>query len=69
MLTKRLTKNSVITCPAYFNDSQRWETNDAVLVADLNITRIVNEPTASAIEFGLDKGSSVEKNIPVFDLV
>jgi len=60
----------VVTVPAYFNDSQRQATKDAGVIAGLNITRIINEPTAAAIAYGLDKksSSSSEKNILIFDL-
>ena len=61
-------KNAVITCPAYFNDSQRQATKDAGLIAGLNVMRIINEPTAAAIAYGLDKGSQGERNILIFDL-
>ena len=61
-------KNAVITCPAYFNDSQRQATKDAGLIAGLNVMRIINEPTAAAIAYGLDKGSRGERNILIFDL-
>ena len=61
-------KNAVITCPAYFNDSQRQATKDAGLIAGLNVMRIINEPTAAAIAYGLDKGSQGERNIPIFHL-
>ncbi|KAH9324050.1 hypothetical protein KI387_004228, partial [Taxus chinensis] len=63
-------KNAVVTVPAYFNDSQRQATKDAGLIAGLNVLRIINEPTAAAIAYGLDKkgSSSVEKNILIFDL-
>jgi len=63
-------KDAVVTVPAYFNDSQRQATKDAGVIAGLNITRIINEPTAAAIAYGLDKksGSSSEKNILIFDL-
>merc|ERR1719383_188419 len=63
-------KNAVVTVPAYFNDSQRQATKDAGVIAGLNITRIINEPTAAAIAYGLDKknSSSGEKNILIFDL-
>ena len=47
--------NAVITVPAYFNDSQRQATKDAGLIAGLNVLRIINEPTAAAIAYGLDK--------------
>jgi heat shock protein 5 len=59
--------NAVITCPAYFNDAQRQATKDAGTIAGLNVLRIINEPTAAAIAFGLDQTSG-EKNILVFDL-
>ena len=60
--------DAVITVPAYFNDAQRSATKDAGAIAGLNILRIINEPTAAAIAYGLDKMSSVEKNILIFDL-
>jgi heat shock protein 5 len=59
--------NAVVTVPAYFNDSQRQSTKDAGAISGLNIARIINEPTAAAIAFGLDK-SKAETNILVFDL-
>jgi heat shock protein 1/8 len=62
------TKNAVITVPAYFNDSQRQATKDAGLIAGLNVLRIINEPTAAAIAYGLDKKTDGEKNILIFDL-
>jgi len=63
----RTIKNAVITVPAYFNDAQRQATQDAGRIAGLNVLRIINEPTAAAIAYGLkDKGA--EKNILVFDL-
>merc|ERR1712087_147750 len=61
-------KNAVITVPAYFNDSQRASTKDAGSIAGLNVLRIINEPTAAAIAYGLDKGSSQERNVLIFDL-
>merc|ERR1712157_458381 len=61
-------KNAVITVPAYFNDSQRQATKDAGQIAGLNVLRIINEPTAAAIAYGLDKKSDGEKNILIFDL-
>merc|ERR1712072_946392 len=63
-------KNAVVTVPAYFNDSQRQATKDSGIIAGLNVMRIINEPTAAAIAYGLDKkASSVgEKNILIFDL-
>merc|ERR1712170_36063 len=60
-------KNAVVTVPAYFNDAQRQSTKDAGNISGLNIARIINEPTAAAIAFGLDK-SKGETNILVFDL-
>ena len=51
-------KNAVITVPAYFNDSQRQATKDAGAIAGLNVLRIINEPTAAAIAYGLDKQSN-----------
>ena len=60
--------DAVVTVPAYFNDSQRQATKDAGVIAGLNITRIINEPTAAAIAYGLDKKSGGEKNILIFDL-
>jgi L1 cell adhesion molecule like protein len=63
-------KNAVVTVPAYFNDSQRQATKDSGIIAGLNVMRIINEPTAAAIAYGLDKkATSVgEKNILIFDL-
>jgi heat shock 70kDa protein 1/2/6/8 len=62
-------KNAVITVPAYFNDSQRQATKDAGAIAGLNVLRIINEPTAAAIAYGLDKKSQAgEKNVLIFDL-
>uniref|UniRef100_A0A3P9HSF7 Heat shock protein family A (Hsp70) member 2 n=1 Tax=Oryzias latipes TaxID=8090 RepID=A0A3P9HSF7_ORYLA len=60
--------NAVITVPAYFNDSQRQATKDAGVIAGLNVQRIINEPTAAAIAYGLDKGKSGERNVLIFDL-
>jgi heat shock protein 5 len=60
-------KHAVITVPAYFNDSQRQSTKDAGTISGLNVLRIINEPTAAAIAYGLDKKDK-EKNILVFDL-
>ena len=53
----------IITCPAYFNDSQRQATKDAGLITGLNVMRIINEPTAAAIAYGLDKRSQGERDI------
>jgi len=66
-LGKKVT-NAVVTCPAYFNDAQRQATKDAGTISGLNVLRIINEPTAAAIAYGLDAGSKKEKNILVFDL-
>ncbi|KAM4696207.1 heat shock 70 kDa protein-like [Rhinophrynus dorsalis] len=60
--------NAVITVPAYFNDSQRQATKDAGIIAGLNVLRIINEPTAAAIAYGLDKGARGERNVLIFDL-
>jgi len=59
---------AVITVPAYFNDSQRQATKDAGVIAGLNVLRIINEPTAAAIAYGLDKKVTGERNILIFDL-
>lgn len=61
-------KDAVITVPAYFNDAQRKATKDAGLIAGLNVLRIINEPTAAAIAYGVDKKSDREQNILIFDL-
>ena len=65
-------KKAVVTVPAYFNDSQRQATKDAGTIAGLEVLRIINEPTAAAIAYGLDKkasgGTSGEKNVLIFDL-
>ena len=61
-------ENAVITCPAYFNDQQRQATKDAGAIAGLNVLRVINEPTAAAIAYGLDNKSKEEKNILIFDL-
>merc|ERR1719273_2708173 len=58
---------AVITVPAYFNDAQRQATKDAGSISGLEVLRIINEPTAAAIAYGMDKKSG-EKNIVVFDL-
>jgi len=60
-------KNAVVTVPAYFNDAQRQATKDAGTIAGLNVLRIINEPTAAAIAYGLDKKAK-EQNILVYDL-
>uniref|UniRef100_A0A8C5H2E7 Heat shock cognate 71 kDa protein-like n=1 Tax=Gouania willdenowi TaxID=441366 RepID=A0A8C5H2E7_GOUWI len=59
---------AVVTVPAYFNDSQRQATKDAGVIAGLNVLRIINEPTAAAIAYGLDKKVGSEKNVLIFDL-
>ena len=62
-------KKAVITVPAYFNDSQRQATKDAGSIAGLEVLRIINEPTAAAIAYGLDKtDDGKEKNIMIFDM-
>ena len=61
-------KDAVITVPAYFNNSQRQATKDAGMIAGLNVRRILNEPTAAALAYGLDKTPREEKKILVFDL-
>ena len=58
----------MISVPAYFNDSQRLATKDAGAIAGLDVLRIINEPTAAAIAYGLDRQSSAEKNVLIFDL-
>ena len=63
----REVKHAVITVPAYFNDQQRQATKDAGLISGLDVLRIINEPTAAAIAYGMDKKQG-EKNIIVFDL-
>merc|ERR1712232_207467 len=60
-------KNAVVTVPAYFNDSQRQATKDAGAISGLNVLRIINEPTAAAIAYGLDQKGE-EKNVLIFDL-
>jgi L1 cell adhesion molecule like protein len=61
-------KDAVITVPAYFNDSQRQATKDAGAIAGINVLRIINEPTAAAIAYGLDKRNQGERNVLIFDL-
>uniref|UniRef100_A0A6T8P674 Heat shock protein 70 n=1 Tax=Hemiselmis andersenii TaxID=464988 RepID=A0A6T8P674_HEMAN len=61
-------KHAVITVPAYFNDSQRQATKDAGMIAGLNVMRIINEPTAAAIAYGLEKKTQGERNILIYDL-
>jgi heat shock 70kDa protein 1/2/6/8 len=61
-------KDAVVTVPAYFNDSQRQATMDAGAIAGLNVLRMINEPSAAAIAYGLDKKGSGERNVLIFDL-
>merc|ERR1711910_2653 len=63
-------KDAVVTVPAYFNDSQRQATKDAGVISGLNVLRIINEPTAAAIAYGLDKKKceGKETNVLIFDL-
>lgn len=66
-LGKKVT-DAVVTVPAYFNDSQRQATKDAGTISGLNVLRIINEPTAAAIAYGLDKKVGGERNVLIFDL-
>ncbi|KAF2998608.1 ATPase with role in protein import into the ER [Curvularia kusanoi] len=61
-------KNAVVTVPAYFNDAQRAATKDAGTIAGLNVLRVVNEPTAAALAYGLDKVDQKERQVLVYDL-
>ncbi|CAI4220835.1 unnamed protein product [Auanema sp. JU1783] len=61
-------RDAVITVPAYFNDSQRQATKDAATIAGLNAIRIINEPTAAALAYGLDKNMQGDRNVLIFDL-
>jgi len=61
-------KDAVVTVPAYFNDSQRQATKDAGAIAGLNVLRIINEPTAAAIAYGLDKKGAGERNVLIYDM-
>ena len=67
MLTEKI-KDVVITVPAYFNDGQRQATIDAGIIAGLNVLRIINEPTAAAMAFGLNEKSDKERQVLIFDL-
>jgi L1 cell adhesion molecule like protein len=67
MLSEKIT-NAVVTVPAYFNDGQRQATRDAGIIAGLNVLRIINEPTAAAIAFGLSKNDEKERHVLIFDL-
>jgi molecular chaperone DnaK (HSP70) len=60
--------HAVVTVPAYFNDAQRQATKDAGAIAGLQVERVLNEPTAAAIAYGLDRAKTAEENILVFDL-
>ena len=60
--------DAVITVPAYFNDAQRLATKDAGIIAGLNVLRIINEPTAAALAYGLDRGIEKERVVLIFDL-
>ncbi|EPY51190.1 heat shock protein S [Schizosaccharomyces cryophilus OY26] len=60
--------DAVVTVPAYFNDSQRQATKDAGTIAGMNVLRIINEPTAAAIAYGLDRNTAGESNVLIFDL-
>lgn len=64
----KVVSDAVVTVPAYFNDSQRQATKDAGTIAALNVLRIINEPTAAAIAYGLDKKVGHERNVLIFDL-
>merc|ERR1712217_698477 len=61
-------KNVVVTVPAYFNDSQRQATKDAGKISGLNALRIINEPTAAAIAYGLDKKEGSKSHILIYDM-
>merc|ERR1712110_285728 len=61
-------RDAVVTVPAYFNDAQRQATKDAGTIAGMNVQRIINEPTAAAIAYGLDKKDQGERNVLIFDL-
>ena len=61
-------KDAVVTVPAYFNDAQRQATKDAGRIAGLNVMRIINEPTAAALAYGLDKKTGGERKVLIFDL-
>ena len=66
--TGKEVKDAVITVPAYFNDSQRQATKDAGAIAGINVLRVINEPTAAAIAYGLDKQKGKETHVLIFDL-
>ena len=64
----RKINDAVVTVPAYFNDSRRQATEDAGTISGMNVLRIINEPTAAAIAYGLDKKGSGERNILIYDM-
>uniref|UniRef100_A0A1B6MPQ5 Uncharacterized protein n=1 Tax=Graphocephala atropunctata TaxID=36148 RepID=A0A1B6MPQ5_9HEMI len=64
----RKVKQAVVTVPAYFNDAQRQATKDAGTIAGISVSRIINEPTAAALAYGLEKKGAPEKNVLIFDL-
>ncbi|CAF3876210.1 unnamed protein product, partial [Didymodactylos carnosus] len=64
----RKINDAVITVPAYFNDAQRQATKDAGAIAGLDVLRIINEPTAAALAYGLDQKVDSERNVLIFDL-
>jgi len=66
--TDQQVKSACITVPAYFNDSQRRSTVDAARIAGLEVSRIINEPTAAALAYGLDQKVENKQNIMIFDL-
>ncbi|KAM9853184.1 heat shock protein family A (Hsp70) member 8b isoform 2-T2 [Aulostomus maculatus] len=66
--TGKTVTDAVVTVPAYFNDSQRQATQDSGVIAGLNVLRIINEPTAAAIAYGLNKMTKAERNVLIFDL-
>merc|ERR1719375_1360159 len=66
--TGKTVKDVVVTVPAYFNDSQRQATKDAGTIAGLNVMHIINEPTAAAIAYGLDKKGAGERNVLIYDM-
>src|SRR6218665_889540 len=68
VLCSQTVTDAVVTVPAYFNDSQRQATKDAGAISGMNILRIINEPTAAAIAYGLDKNVGGERNVLIYDL-
>jgi len=60
--------DAIVAVPAYFNDSQGQATKDAIKIARINVHRIINEPTAAAIAYGLDKKFKNERNVLIYDL-